>query len=200
MSQTIKQVTFHASAKVRRTLHINDYSKDEISSTWYNKQELDFIKVENQCYVHMLSNSCSSNCSEQEESNNCLRGLEAISDVEFGKQKLANRTAAWEAVLDEQDYQYFEGINEPEMLSLVYFECSYHCQLAAYARARDDEREVQQPYHELHEQLAKLLQKQGQNRNRPGQKQRHRSHHICSKNVRYVATSRAQKTLFSPAA
>ena len=190
-SKTTKRVTFHPNARVKRTLHLNDYNTEEIRATWYNREELAFIKVENQCCVETMKSG--NNCTD--EKGVCTRGLEALSDA-GGNLKTANKNAAWEAVLDEQDYQYFEGIDEPEMIALVYFECSYRCQLEAYARARNDEREVQ-PYKELHLQLAKLLERQEQNQRKPHHSQLRRPLH-CATNIQLVGSSRTQNAIFCP--
>ena len=191
-SKTTKRVTFHRNARVKRTLHLNDYETEEIRATWYNREELAFIKVENQCCVETMKRG--DNCCTDYEGV-CTRGLEALSDA-GGKLKTENKVAAWEAVLDEQDYQYFEGIDEPEMIALVYFECSYRCQLEAYSRARKDEREVQ-PYKELHLQLAKLLQLQEQSQRKPHHLKIRRPLH-CATNVQLVVSSRTQNAILCP--
>merc|ERR1712078_607703 len=83
----------------------NDYTDEEIRSTWYNDREMDNIVSE--C-VEKISSS-----KRPESPSNCLRGLECRTK-EGQRRRASTRFCAIDAVLDEQDIQWEKKERNPE--------------------------------------------------------------------------------------
>lgn len=135
-----KEVSFKANARAKRCLHLNNYTDEEIASTWYSRDELDEVRHEARLSVEIIvvAGRGEANLDVEEY---CLRGIEFLT-LEGAKHKMENKMAAWDALFDEQDLQLEDGTSDLDMLSMVYFDASYHTQLEAQARAQCDERAV----------------------------------------------------------
>lgn len=122
-SEKPKRVSFHKLVNVRATLHANDMTIDEINDTWYTKEELHKFKQR-----------------PQDETDD-TRGLEASSQ-EGRKRRRRNVCNAINLVMDEQDIQFMNGENDPEIIRSIYLEVSWKSQAVAQHLAREDERFV----------------------------------------------------------
>mmetsp|Transcript_17048 Transcript_17048/g.25810 ORF Transcript_17048/g.25810 Transcript_17048/m.25810 type:complete len:191 (+) Transcript_17048:140-712(+) len=122
-SEKPKCVSFHKLVNVRATLHANDMTIDEVNDTWYTKEELYELKQQPQ------------------DDTDDTRGLEA-SFLEGRKRRRRNVCNAINLVMDEQDVQFMNGENNPEIIRSIYLEVSWKSQAVAQHRAREDERFV----------------------------------------------------------
>jgi hypothetical protein len=140
LTQKKKEVLFKANARARRCLHLNDYTDEEIAATWYSRAELDEVRREARLSVEIIA-AAGRGGMDLDLEEYCLRGIEFL-NLEGAKHKMENKMAAWDALFDEQDLQLEDGTIDLEMLSMVYFDASYHSQLEAQERARCDEQAV----------------------------------------------------------
>ena len=118
---------------------LNRLSEGEIRATWYSEMEFEMIRGEIMQVLSLLS----------EESNDdkldgvCLRGLECHTS-KGRKRRTTNRESARNAVIREQDYQWYYGEFNPEELAEVYMEASRHCSAEAHYRALKDRYDVEE--------------------------------------------------------
>lgn len=73
--------------------------------------------------------------------NMTMRGLEFRTKI-GGANRKANKLEGIHSILDEQDRQYLEGFNDPEMIRQVNTNHSKRCAAAAQAFGRADEHEM----------------------------------------------------------
>jgi hypothetical protein len=129
-----RTIAFSQTVSVRTTLHVSNYTDDEFDACWYNDYEFDMIRKEMRYVLTLLKNGML----EQDTEQYCRRGLECHTP-EVALQRLKNRTAVREAVLDEQDFQWEEGIWDPELFARA---CKAACptsQANAHAIALEDQ-------------------------------------------------------------
>ena len=114
-----KTVRFHNTTMVKKILHANNFTDDEINSCWYSRKE--DMNIQNGLFMTLdlmkLSNNSSSGNTNSNNNNSnynsndtllCTRGLEDLSSDKKGL-KLSTqmrRLNALMAVLKEQDVQY----------------------------------------------------------------------------------------------
>lgn len=127
-----KTVSFAAIVKSRNIIHINEYSSEEVSSSWYSREELREIKAE----AKIIANSADS-----ANDDVCLRGLEAR--IAAGARlKRQNRVQARAAVFFEQEMQEEDGYSDPDAIADAYFDSSERCQVEAQMVALRDQKEA----------------------------------------------------------
>eukprot|EP00525_Craspedostauros_australis_P000819 CAMPEP_0198116096 /NCGR_PEP_ID=MMETSP1442-20131203/9451_1 /TAXON_ID= /ORGANISM="Craspedostauros australis, Strain CCMP3328" /LENGTH=178 /DNA_ID=CAMNT_0043773789 /DNA_START=9 /DNA_END=541 /DNA_ORIENTATION=- len=124
-----KSVTFFGYAKQHATLHIKDYTNDEIDACWLSKQDKIHTR---QDIIGTLRQHGNSNSSDLD-----IRGLESHT-VQGSQQRRANRDESISAVLDEQDLQEHEGSFCPDMIAAVYADTTRNAQMRANVQAMLD--------------------------------------------------------------
>jgi hypothetical protein len=127
-----KRVSFHNDVRVYPHIHINDLSRSEVANSWYNSEEISGIKSECQLTINLASKG-----ELHKWSNLCFRGLE-YRTPDGSQRRSANKFAAWDAVMDEQEIQYQNGVQDEDALAQLYIQASKHCQDAAHALAMED--------------------------------------------------------------
>ena len=132
-----KCVSFSTVIKSHSIIHINDYSSEEKSSTWYCREELQAIKAE----AKVIANTACDMSNKDE----CLRGLEAKTPA-AARRKKENRVTARAAVFLEQEVQEEDGFSDPDAIADAYFECAERCQAEAQMMAVRDEKEAMEVY------------------------------------------------------
>ena len=164
----VKSVSFYPDCTVMNTLHLNDYTDQEMRDCWYSYTELKHIRKEARTTVRYLlsggddksvassssltSSSSSSLCNESQEEEHCARGLEYCSP-QLRELRIQVKIVAREAVLDEQEYQSLVGVVDPERLSKVYKDQTAESKHAAALLGKSDEYVARQLYfHQLHPQ------------------------------------------------
>ena len=100
-----KSVTFKPSVACKRTLHVNNYTDEELFQCWWTDDESQAIrKNANQACKLFVQGLI-----EKESKKHSLRGLEYKCCKVTQKAKIALRHAAYDAVLIEQDFQMDSG-------------------------------------------------------------------------------------------
>lgn len=113
--------------------HINDMSDEEVLGVWYEKVDYDTIK---QSIIPIVKRMMKGEAIE-ETNEMTIRGLE-YRTRKGAIRRQHNKVEAITAVLDEQDRQIELDINDPELISQVYVECSAHCLREAQELAAGD--------------------------------------------------------------
>jgi hypothetical protein len=132
-------VSFNPNALLRETIHVADYTDEEIAVCWYDAEELEMIKVDikTTTYLLMKNDYLSLNIND----GRCSRGLESYSKKGQGS-KRQHRVAAIVAVLDEQEFQMEEGNTDPEMIADAYFEKTRRSKAMARVMGLSDQKTV----------------------------------------------------------
>jgi hypothetical protein len=139
-----RSVSFNPLVQALRTLHIIDYSDEELRSTWHTALDYDRIKRENRTTIRlMMCGGCGSPLSLVDSVRYFPRGLEASTREGSNKRRL-NKLQSRSAVIDEQELQNAEGQCDPELLADVYFDSAHHCQDEAHEKALIDQ--MYEPY------------------------------------------------------
>eukprot|EP00531_Pseudo-nitzschia_arenysensis_P011498 CAMPEP_0116128036 /NCGR_PEP_ID=MMETSP0329-20121206/7149_1 /TAXON_ID=697910 /ORGANISM="Pseudo-nitzschia arenysensis, Strain B593" /LENGTH=217 /DNA_ID=CAMNT_0003622155 /DNA_START=75 /DNA_END=728 /DNA_ORIENTATION=+ len=140
-AQQKKSVSFLPSVLMYRTLHINDYTDEEIDNTWYNGEEMQTI-VDN-C-VRIISS-----IDEENPANNtqCIRGLE-FRAPSGSKRRATHRFCAFDAVLGEQDAQWEYGDNDSNKIRIRYRVYSKPSQAEAFRIGLEDAKQAMAVYRE----------------------------------------------------
>ena len=128
-----RSVSFSSEVLVKRTLHCNNYSDDEIEATWFNDADFQRIRKEIEITVDLMESG-----EKIDESKYCSRGLESYTTT-GADQKAQNRIRAADQVFDEQHLQWSKGLNNPDRLSEVYQAFSIGSSIAARMAGRMDE-------------------------------------------------------------
>ena len=129
-----KSVSFRNSVAMKLTMPRKEYLPEEITATWYTKEEYADIQKECVKQVRRMDNG-----EILRDKKYCSRGLESYTML-GAQSKTQNRQAAYAAVLDEQDRQEDEQICDDELLSKKYNSVSSSCQMWAAAKALNDQR------------------------------------------------------------
>jgi hypothetical protein len=143
-SSTRKYISFAGNTQICETLHIDEYSTEEVQATWYSKSELQDIKnAIRDVVIRNVSNDKNSiiprrGSGDDKEEESCKRGFEGFSK-HGAAQKRKNKMDAAMALFSEQECQKDYGIVDDEALALLYGSCTRHCQAVAHARALQDE-------------------------------------------------------------
>jgi hypothetical protein len=130
-----RTVAFSQTVSARTTLHVNNYTDDEIDACWYDDCEKEMMRKEVRSVVTLLKNGML----EQDTEQYCRRGGLECHTQEVALQRLKNRTAVLEAVLEEQEFQREEGIWEPWYIARAYKAASPTSQANAHAIALKDQ-------------------------------------------------------------
>jgi hypothetical protein len=102
-----------------------DYTIDEVTATWYHRNDLKQMKDTARFEAKLLAAGLL-----QETMHTSARGLEGRT-AEGLTRKRRNRADASNAVFDELDQQDEQGIFDDDALADVYFLCTEHCQVVA---------------------------------------------------------------------
>ena len=136
---TPRHVTFSEVVKVKTALHLNDFSDDEIKASWYDMDDFDAMKRSARKVVYAIKNGMV----DKLPADCCIRGLELKIDSERRRRRVANIDAAIDAVLEEQEYQFEQGVTEPASLALAYSTASLAASREAHNRGLQDRFDAQ---------------------------------------------------------
>jgi hypothetical protein len=134
-----RTVAFAPTVTGNTTLHVNDYSNDEIQSCWFNDVEYKAIKKDIRFAAKLLTDN--NGLLGKDDEHDCQRGLE-MHTRKGAHRRLQNKLVARQAVLDEQNLQWEEGVYDPEYLAMVYQVVSSSCQATARDIALKDQLDV----------------------------------------------------------
>lgn len=132
------RVSFSERVKVRKTLHINNYTTAECESCWFSDSEFAEIR-ENLREVISLINDGLLDCKDNENALHCRRGVEMHTDEKDALARKYRRRAIRWAVLDGLELQKEKGIYTPDIVAQLYGSASEHAVLLARRIAEEDE-------------------------------------------------------------
>jgi hypothetical protein len=133
--KALKTVSFSPYVIVHPTTHTKDYKEREIRACWYAKSEYKNIRQDIKITLDLIKRNV-----DIDDYNHCKRGLEYLTEKGARHERMLTRLEAWTAVFEEQDLQDEEGIVDPEILALVYSQCTQSCQAAGYVTGVLDKR------------------------------------------------------------
>ena len=140
-----KALCFNQEVVVHKYLHIDDYSDKEIRNTWYDAYEMSAIGTTNRETLYAMishGDKVSTGCTSFHDENRfCSRGLETWVGIR-AQQKRERRTRAYDAVLDEQDFQWEHGIFDEERIAREYVKTTRESRTIAREMALRDEQYV----------------------------------------------------------
>ena len=130
-----KSVSFSDAVQVKKALHINNYTEDEINATWYNESDYHQIREE----IEFTADLINLGFLNDDSVAYSRRGLEYQTPL-GARRRRTNKVNSYCAVLDEQDIQWEAGYDHPELIAKAYSVASYHCQAEANLIALQDEK------------------------------------------------------------
>ena len=131
-----RSVSFAPQCKMWLIPHINDFRPSEIDSIYMKSIDYERIKAE----LHQSLDRIVKGVYNSDE--DCFRGLEnhTTSGAAYRRN---NRKMASDAVFDEQQIQWCEGIRSEDYIAMSYLEYTKTCQMEAQLRGERDEVEVE---------------------------------------------------------
>jgi hypothetical protein len=136
-----KSVAFSGNVRMKKHMHINNYTPEEIEACWFTKAELSQSSEEISYTIELMTRG---EGADIDASKYCTRGLECRTPLGAAT-KNKNKIAAWDSVMDEQDKQFNMGINDVDTISMVYIQCTMSCQVSATIMAALDARCISCP-------------------------------------------------------
>ena len=133
-----KSVSFLPSVLVYRTLHINDYTDEEVEKTWYDGDEM--ADIVNKC-VEIIASL------DNMSSEDCFRGLE-VRTPEAQKKRTTHRFCAIDTVLGEQESQWQNQEDDIQKIRQCYMAYSKVSEAEAYRVGLLDAEEAMTIYQE----------------------------------------------------
>jgi hypothetical protein len=133
-------VAFSDYVRVRRTIHIESYTQEEKTDTWYSKEELRSIREEVNHTVKLYTSG-----EPIDKELYSIRGVEYWTPS-LAEQRVKNKMIGRDAVLMEQEFQVYMGWNDTERMAKSYQECTYQCQVSATMMGAADENAARQVY------------------------------------------------------
>lgn len=135
-SKSGRRIRFNTRVAVKETIHVNEYTDEELFLTWYRKSDFSKMKTSYAYIVQLLGAGRYQGDTDEMTS----RGLE-YRHREGAMKRKANKLNALYAVLDEQERQWSSGYESDETLRNIYLQHSTHCRHAAHAMGQRDEDE-----------------------------------------------------------
>jgi hypothetical protein len=136
-TSTRRTISFSPDVAIHDVLHLNNYSTEEIESTWNSRREISAFKKENKNIAQNLV------LPGDGDDDYCFRGLEGKTP-RGALRKRQNRVNARSAVLWEQNRQTETGIRDPEAIADAYYDCTDHCQASAQMLGFRDEQDAKE--------------------------------------------------------
>ena len=130
-----KSVSFDQSVKVRKTIHVFDYTDEELYACWYNDAEFANIREDIAIEVDFFR----TRLAQQDNNNNqyCSRGLESFSSKNILKNQ-QRAVISREAVYDEQEFQWDNNLCDDECIGRLYEKATLKSRaLARYVGLKD---------------------------------------------------------------
>ena len=103
------RVQFYAYSDVLEIQGLKDFTYKERGRIWYSLEDLDKMRPALSKVNYLIRN-----CGED-----CVRGLE-FRTKKGSKKRLSNYVNAGLSVIDEQEFQWTEGIHDPETMATIY--------------------------------------------------------------------------------
>lgn len=110
--QPRKSVSFNEMVRAKKTLHLKNFSDQELDNYWYKPEDFAKMKGDVRFEAKLLENECL-------DGNDCLNGL-GVFTTSGAKRRSQNKRRAVAVVLEEQELQVEEGSNDPEYIADIY--------------------------------------------------------------------------------
>jgi hypothetical protein len=134
----LKKVSFSNQVLLIPTLHIGDYTQEEMEATWLSKTDFENIKADMKFAIDLINQGL---LDEEDTVSHCYRGLECRT-IGGSRKRMLNKITARDAVLDEQDRQYDSCVTDSEAIAKVYIVTSHPCQVSAHTMGMFDEKDA----------------------------------------------------------
>jgi hypothetical protein len=119
------------------TLHINDYTAEEVNACWVNDEECQASKEDVKACLSLIEMGALRNDTKV----CCRRGLE-FQTPNGAARRMANKEIGWDAVSLVQETQREQGWNDPTFLAKVYYAHTKRCLQEAHFRALCDAKDA----------------------------------------------------------
>lgn len=129
-SSSRKRVTFFSRVRVLDIPSGSSLSKADKALLWYSQEDLENLCNEREDTIEWMAHSVKI---PEHDDCHCTVGL--LTPIENDARKVTRMTATYE-VLNAQAQQWEDDIEDPDLIAIVYFECTKHSQRLAIARAR----------------------------------------------------------------
>mmetsp|Transcript_53532 Transcript_53532/g.81219 ORF Transcript_53532/g.81219 Transcript_53532/m.81219 type:complete len:189 (+) Transcript_53532:112-678(+) len=127
-----RKVCFAPHARLRRTLHTNNYSDAEYRACWYTKEEMIRIRHNASAIATIMEAGYAAFVRSEDPTEQKVSFLGLEHRTASGRRRQSkNRFRAWEAVFAEQERQKTQGTANEENVARKYREISHVCQVKA---------------------------------------------------------------------
>ena len=116
--QVGRNIHFHGRVQFKNIRHVSEFSEYEIKNGWYDKD--DFNRMSDD--VSEIAKMVGEGLKHRNGEYLCIRGLEHIVEEELANFRAEKMINSIDAVLDEQEEQWDEGIDEPQAIAELYTE------------------------------------------------------------------------------
>ena len=113
-----RKIRFHGRVQFKSIRHFSEFSEEEIRNGWYDKDDFNRMS-DNVSEIAKLVGNGETRLNGEEL---CIRGLEHIVEEELADYRAEKMINSIDAVLDEQEEQWDEGKEEPELIAELYAE------------------------------------------------------------------------------
>jgi hypothetical protein len=132
-----RTVSFAPMVETLQTLALGDYTKEEISASWFDDD--DYYDISYNCR-NIISKMNKKSYGSIKRNEDCIRGLERMTDIGLAL-RACNRNDSYDAVLEEQDVQWDnqEEDDHGGRIAQLYREvASRRCHVEAHQRGMQD--------------------------------------------------------------
>jgi len=145
MTAEKRKITFHGRVQFKKIRHVSEFSEDEIRNGWYDTD--DFAQMsDNVSEIAALVGKGKKSLNGEEL---CLRGLEHIIEEELADYRAEKMINSIDAVLDEQEQQWDDGIEDQEAIAKLYAEFGKGLLEEAHQLGLEDAKEGYKTWDEL---------------------------------------------------
>lgn len=117
LRQQSKSVSFDPKCRAKRTIHLKDYTADDISSCWYTERELSEQRRKSVRIISKIAEGGG------KAGNYCVRGLDRLTP-KAAEERYNVQLDVYLAVLREQHTQYLTGKHDVEAIAQKYRDVS----------------------------------------------------------------------------
>jgi hypothetical protein len=124
-----RRISFSPHVTVCPSLHLNDYTDDEIDACWYHQEEQAEFRDEARFTISVMEKG-NIGLHLHQEKHCTTRGLEGLA-AEGSQIKKLNRSLALTTVLEQQERQSQAGLRDERQLAKLYSICTFSCNIQA---------------------------------------------------------------------
>ena len=142
-------ISFSGKKHIKKIPHLNTMTEEDIEQIWYSHYDYDDIKASFEYTVFMMD---AGEAKTVENDEHTTRGLEMRTE-EGAWARFEHKRDAYNAVLDEQDRQWNDGEDNPELIMESCAEVSRSAAKGALERGLGDEKASNEINKELRNQI-----------------------------------------------